>query len=237
MPPADGRALEIWTFDLDLSTTEAARLVPLLSHDERRRADRRVRPEDGQRFRVAHGRLREILGHHLGVPPQDITFGEGPFGKPYIAAPETSLRFNLTHSDALGGVVLSHSADVGIDIERIRTLDGTGLETALSAHEQSALAALDGCERRDAFFRCWTRKEAVLKAHGCGLAVPLESFDVPVGLEPETIVRLSASGADEVKSWRIVSFVPAPGYAGAVAAPVGGWHSAALRYRTWPKSV
>lgn len=237
MPPADERALEIWIFDLDLSTTEASRLVPLLSDDERRRADRRVRPEDGQRFRVAHGRLREILAHHLGVPPQAIAFGEGQYGKPYITAPDTSLRFNLTHSDALGGVALSHAADVGIDIERIRALDGTGLETALSAHEQCALAALDGNERREAFFRCWTRKEAVLKAHGCGLAVPLESFDVPVGPEPESIVRLPATGANKMQSWRIVSFVPAPGYAGAVAAPTGGEYSAALRYRTWPRSA
>lgn len=232
---ASSPAIDVWTFALDLSEAQADPLAALLSADERRRADRLVHPEDRARFQAAHGRLREIIGNHLSVAPREIVFGVEPNGKPYVANPETQLRFNLTHSDALAGVAISHGLAVGIDIERIKPLDGTGLEEALSRREQDALAALGGEERRDAFYRCWTRKEALLKAHGRGLGVPLDSFDVPVDKTPDAIVRFGVTLA-EARDWRIVSFVPAPGYAGAVAfAAETMGASARLAWATWPR--
>lgn len=227
--------IDVRTFALDLPEAEAEPLAALLSSEERRRADRLVRPEDRARFQAAHGRLREIIGYHLSVAPREIVFGVEPAGKPYVAKPETSLRFNLSHSDALAGVAISHGIAVGIDIERIKPLDGTGLEEALSRREQDALAALGGIERRDAFYRCWTRKEALLKAHGQGLGVPLDSFDVPIDDTPDTIVRFGATRC-EAQDWRIVSFVPAAGYAGAVAfAAETMGASPRLAWAPWPR--
>lgn len=242
---ASSSTIDVRIFVLDLPEAAAARLAALLSPDERQRAERLIRPQDGARFRAAHGRLREILAHHLAVAPQEIVFGEEPNGKPYIAAPETPLRFNLTHSDALAAVAVSPGVAVGVDIERIKPLEGTGLENALSPGEQKALAALGGSERRDAFYRCWTRKEALLKAHGGGLSVPLDSFDVPVGDQPGGVILRFGGGTTDVdqisgaagdRIWRVVSFTPAPGYAGAVAvaADASGRH-AEPHWRAWPQ--
>ncbi|WP_072393119.1 4'-phosphopantetheinyl transferase superfamily protein [Hyphomicrobium sp. CS1GBMeth3] len=223
--------IDVWTFALDIP--DAAALGVLLSPDEHQRADRLQRAEDATRFRVAHARLREILASYLDVDPGRIVLEPDANGKPFVASPETSLHFNLSHSDDLATVAIWR-AEVGIDIERVRVLDGPDLEPMFSRSEQAAFAALSGSERREAFFRCWTRKEALLKAWGRGLDVPLDSFDVPVGAEPDVVAQIAQETPD-ARAWRLLSFAPAAGYAGTVAlAADATGRRAELILKTWP---
>jgi 4'-phosphopantetheinyl transferase len=234
LPPA---TIDVWTFALDIPEDAAAELGALLSAEERDRASRFRKPQDALRYQVAHARLREILAGYVSVSPASLAFATGTHGKPYLSAPETALCFNLAHSDALAAVAVVHAIDIGIDIERIKPLEGTELEDALSPREQNALAALSGTARREAFYRCWTRKEALLKAHGRGLDVPLDSFDVPVEGDSDVLVRFGGAPTETARDWRIVSFAPAPGYAAALAfaaEPPG--LGAPLRWRTWPET-
>lgn len=234
--PASSATIDVWTFALDVPEAVSAGLDALLSPRERVRGDRFLHAHDARRFRVAHARLREILASYLAVAPAAIAFGEGTHGKPHVSGPETSLRFNLSHSGALAAVAVTQGGEVGVDVEHMRPVDDTGLEGVLSPREQQALAALAGSERHEAFYRCWTRKEALLKAYGRGLDVPLDSFDVPVGREPDAVVAFAGGQTGGTRAWRIVSFVPAPGYAGAVAVgadPSG--RNAEVRWRTWPE--
>lgn len=231
--PSASAIVDIWTFDLDVPAT--AELCALLSPDEVQRANRLRRPRDAARFRVAHARLREILARYLATDAAQIAIAADSNGKPFIAAPETLLRFNLSHSDDLGAVAVSRIGEVGVDIERIQFIEGPDLEPLFSASEQAAFAKLSGAERREAFFRCWTRKEALLKAWGHGLTVPIDSFDVPVGPEPDVTVQV----VDEmrvIRTWRLISITPKSGYAGAVALDADAAGDVKLRLRAWPAS-
>jgi 4'-phosphopantetheinyl transferase len=235
---------DVWTFALDLPDAAATRLDAFLSAEERDRSGRFFHARDARRFRAAHGRLREILAFHLAVAPQQIVLADGPHGKPYVATPVSPLRFSLSHSHGLAAVAVLQGAEIGVDIERVGPRAGTEPEDALSPRERAVLSALAGSERQDAFYRCWTRKEALLKAHGGGLGVPLDSFDVPVGREADDVILHLGGGKDLGRTsgqagdrgWRVVSFIPAPGFAGAVAiaADPSGVH-AEPRWRTWPE--
>jgi 4'-phosphopantetheinyl transferase len=211
MEPAG--TVRVWTIALDRPDDEVARLGAVLAPDERRRAERFVFSRDRRRFTVARGALRMILGTYLGLEPGRMAFTYGPRGKPAVEGVE----FNLAHSHELALCAVA-ARPVGIDVEWRRPVEDVVslARTAFSAREQEALFALPEMERLDAFFRCWTRKEAYLKARGDGLHLPLGGFDV--SLERDD-ARLLASRIDpaEPGRWTFASFEPAPGYFGALA--------------------
>lgn len=229
--------LDVWTFDLSAPRAEVERLTTLLSQDERERGSRFVRPDHADWFYVAHGRLREILSSYLGVPPADIVFARDSHAKPRIASPATDIAFNLSHSGAVAAAVVA-TAEVGIDLEFVKELDNPAeIEGALAPGEQQALATLEGRARLEAFYRCWTRKEAVIKGIGSGLGTPLESFEVWVTSEPEANVSLDLAGTMSPASWHVVSFEARPAFVGAVAIPRDPtMDRTAIRWRTWPEA-
>jgi 4'-phosphopantetheinyl transferase len=194
----------------------ADRFRPLLSADERARADRFRFAPDRTRFTVARGVLRGLLGARLGVAPAAVGFAYGAHGKPAIASPPTGawLRFNVSHSGDVALVALARDRDVGVDVERIRP-DVRSDDLArrfFSPRENAVLAALPDEARRLAFFRIWTAKEAFVKATGEGVARGLAGFDV-----------VDAAGApqlrlDEPAQWSLRDLSVAPGYAAAVVA-------------------
>lgn len=229
--------IDVWTFRIDVQDHVAVALSAFLSHEERERADRFVRPHDALRYRAGRGRLRELLARYTATPPQDLTLGSGPNGKPYVAVPPVRLHFNLTHSDGLAALAVSPDAEVGLDIERIEPLREGGLEGNFSRREQAALAQLSGEDRLTAFYRCWTRKEAIVKAHGAGLDIPLDAFDVPIdGNETAFAVTLALSSNGASQSWHVVPFTPAPGYAGALAIAGRASDTLDIRWRAWPET-
>ncbi len=204
--------VHVWRASLDVDTSERTRLFSFLSDDERVRAARFVFPRDRDHFIAARGRLRELLGGYLQRSPQSIRFQTGRYGKPTLTD-DTNFRFNLTHSYGLALYLFATQRELGIDAEKIRPEFATeGIaERYFSEAERTELRELPAEIRTTAFFLCWTRKEAYVKAHGDGLQIPLDSFNVSVTPgEPE---RLRSTDSER---WSMRSFSPAPDFVASV---------------------
>jgi 4'-phosphopantetheinyl transferase len=203
----------------------------LLDDEEADRSRRFVRFPDRRRFVLSHAALRLVLARCLGVSPPRVSYEKGPHGKPRLSRALAPLEFNLSHSGQLALVAVARDRSLGVDIEQVRDL-GELLDLAdqhFSPQERTGLRSLPPGERRAAFFRCWTRKEAVIKACGEGLSYPLPSFDVDLAPGSTSALRRYAgrSGSEAELS---VSDLGSPlGYtaAGAVAASA----SSGLRWR------
>jgi 4'-phosphopantetheinyl transferase len=185
-------------------------LADLLSAEERERASRFRFERDRNRFIVCRGSLREFLALKLGVAPASVQFVYGSFGKPMLADPE--IQFNVSHAHGMAMIAMTQGREVGCDIERIDPSFAAGQipERFFSPYEIAALRALPIAEQCDAFFRCWTRKEAYIKACGMGVSLDLASFDVTLAPDqPAALLR----GAD---GWSLHPVDAPAGYAAAV---------------------
>ena len=223
-----------WCASLDVPPETRARLYTTLTADERNRSARFQFERDQQRFIVARGVLRDLLGRYLQAEPGKISFVYNAFGKPDLG-PEFAnrLKFNLSHSGRLAVIAVTTAADVGVDLEYIRAESDYAdiARRFFSAAEVDYLIALPSHLHAENFFSCWTKKEAYLKACGEGLARPLSSFSVPLTTDPaHTPVDLYVASKDIVaaKRWSLYTLRPAPGYAGALAIEGTGW-----RLRQW----
>lgn len=213
--------VDLWVWSLDGSEDVAGDLPNCLSPDEIARAAAFVNTRLRSRWTAARVGLRRLLGSRLGVPPETISFSLSEHGKPYLPDTDEPCFFNLSHSDAMA-VLAVGDVPVGVDIERVGPLPEGVAETFFSADECAALAAVQPEEREHAFYRCWTAKEAVLKALGTGLSLSGKSFTVGFTVR-EDIRLLHADWSDtDTSSWQLAGFDPAPGYAGAVAAQTRG---------------
>lgn len=225
-PPPPNLALanddvHVWHVALDQPAWLHQRLVRTLGSDELRRAERFHFEQDRKRFIVAHGLLREILGRYAGIAPGQLQFAYGRYGKPALAAPrcELSLRFNLAHSDGLALIAVARGAEVGVDVERVRPIPDVEqiAERFFSAGEHAVLRALPPGQKLEAFFNCWTRKEAYVKARGDGFACCLDRFDVSLTPgEPARLLRVDADPHDTGR-WFLLELTLASGYVAALA--------------------
>jgi len=223
-----------WCARLDVSPETCARLCTTLTPGERDRSARFQLERDQQRFIVAHGVLHHLLGRYLQTHAGQITFVYNAFGKPDLS-PEfgNRLKFNLSHSGGLALITIASGSDVGVDLEFIRAQSDYAEIARLffSAAEVDHLNAIPSHLYAEAFFSCWTKKEAYLKACGEGLAIPLNSFSVPLTSDPvHTPEDLYVASKDLVpaRRWSLYTLRPAPGYAGALAIEGTGW-----RLRQW----
>jgi 4'-phosphopantetheinyl transferase len=168
--------------------------------------------------------LRDLLGRYLRAEPGYIRFGHNGFGKPHLGPAFSSrLTFNLSHSADVVLIAIAADSNLGIDLEYIRPQSDYA-EVArrfFSAAEVDHLNALPSHLYAEAFFSCWTKKEAYLKARGEGLAIPLDSFSVPLTTDP-------AHSPVDLYGWSLYTLRPARGYAGALAIEGTGW-----RLRQW----
>ena len=212
--------LHLVRFRLDRDASARQRMMALLSDDERERAARFRFPLHGDRFVVARASLRLLLGGALGESPDGLRFAYGSAGKPALADAHGGLSFNLSHSDDAALVALVLGTSVGVDIEAEReSVDAFDLaDRFFAAREAAALATVPLAGRMAAFFRCWTRKEAFIKAIGEGLSAPLGDFEVSFAdeREPPRLLRV-AWAPDEVDRFTLLDVPAYPGFAGAVA--------------------
>jgi 4'-phosphopantetheinyl transferase len=203
-----------------------ARFRRLLADDELERAGRFAFEDLRQSFTLARGALRILLGRSLSVTPDSIRFTYGGKGKPSLAAPGR-LRFNVSHSDRLVLIAATLDCEIGVDIEKIRPATDVHEIAArfFCAEENVDLMSLAADQREAAFFRCWTRKEAYIKATGDGLSAPLDRFAVSLG--PGAAARMVHIGgdADEAAAWTLHDLAVEPEYA------------AALAYRDSPRGI
>lgn len=178
----------------------------------------------------AGGFLRAVLARYLSIAPRDIEFYYGEHGKPALAASEAAapLRFNLSHSHEVALLAVSRARPLGIDVEyarKTRDLDDIALRYFAHA-EVAAYRALPAHQRLVAFYQCWSRKEAYLKAKGGGLAFPLGDFTVAFGPGEAPALLTSALDADGGRSWSLLAIDAGPGYAAAIvtSAPAPRFH-------------
>lgn len=222
-------AVHSWCVRLDVSPETSAGLYATLTSDERNRSARLRFERDRRRFTVAHGVLRDLLGRYLGTHPGQIRFVYNAFGKPRLG-PEfgSRLRFNLSHSADLALIAIAADADIGVDLEYIRAQPDYAeiARRFFSAAEVDHLHRLPSHLHTQAFFGCWTKKEAYVKACGEGLAIPLTSFSVPLTTGPaHTPVDLYGASRDTApaRRWSLYTLQPAPGYIGALAIEGSAW--------------
>lgn len=189
----------MYTGDLDAQPADGS----TLSDDECERAARFRFDRDRRRFVAGRSALRSLVASYLDVAAADITFGYGPQGKPFV--PGSTLSFNVSHSGGCAVYAFGSGVEIGVDVELLdhaRYDDGVA-ERFFSPSEVATLQTLSPAERPHAFLRCWTRKEAFIKARGEGLSLPLHEFDVAFarGVRPQ-ILR-TAWSTHEPAEWTL----------------------------------
>ena len=213
--PTGSQVVHLWTFPLHPAPDDAA----LLASDEHQRAARFHFDRDRDRFIAGRAMMRRILARCLGREPAALHFHYGPSAKPAI---EGKLFFNFSNSDDLGALAVA-PFELGIDIERVRAIEEDVAGRFFASDEVACLRALPVEMQTEAFFNCWTRKEAYVKAIGDGLLLPLDRFSVT--LAPDEPAALLRVGDDPVEPgrWKLHHFIPAPGFVGAIAARHPKW--------------
>jgi medium-chain acyl-[acyl-carrier-protein] hydrolase len=224
VPPIAENEVHVWNVDLKENVEKICRLERLLCADERERAARFHFQRDRERFIVGRGALRCIVGNYLKREPAEIALCYNSNGKPILnrTAADIDLRFNLAHSGDQALIALAVGRSLGVDLEQIRP-DVECAELAeryFSPRESAALLALPATERVPAFFACWARKEAYVKAQGLGLSLPLDQFSVSLD-EPARLLSTEHNPA-ELERWELHELLPAPGYVGALAVEGAG---------------
>lgn len=212
--------IEVWLARLDLDADQIRHCLVQLSPQELRRAERFRFERDRRRFVCARGILRLLLGERLGIKPAEIAFAQTRSGKPCLADGAASIHFNLSHSGERALYAISRACEPGVDIEYLnRDIDYTGLAGRFFAQREcAALQRIPESGRKRAFLAGWTRKEAVIKAIGDGLSLPLDRFEVT--LAPDAAPRLldSAAVPQLAGHWDLYAPDVGSGYIAAVAA-------------------
>jgi 4'-phosphopantetheinyl transferase len=213
----EGHHVDVWRLSLNLLADSVKLIESTLSADEEKRAARFHFQVDKNRFIVAHGVLRKILGRYLHYDPAELTFSLNQYGKPALI--NSTLEFNLSHSGDFALIAVTLGRKVGVDVERIRQGISSHViaQQYFSKAEVAELQSLPFEQREAAFFTCWTRKEAYIKAQGLGLSLPLESFDVSLTPGQPAILRATRPDPQESARWTLLSLDVDQNYKGALA--------------------
>ncbi len=216
--------VHLWHATLDDRLSESLR--PFLCDDEVLRADRFHFAKDRNHYIVARGLLRKLLAAYLGVGSAELEFIYTAKGKPFLKENRRgSINFNLAHSHERAIYAFSHGRELGVDLEFIREdlADEKIAERFFSPCEIETLRTVPAELRKQAFFDCWTRKEAYIKARGEGLSMPLDEFDVSLAPgEPAALLK-NHKDPEEVSRWRIQSVPVVPGYVAALVVEGHDW--------------
>lgn len=208
--------VDVWRLTLD---RPSERFLELLQPDEVTRANRFHFGRDRKHFVVARGFLRVLLGEYLKTDPKQLQFAYGAWGKPSLNGEfrVSALRFNVSHSHGIALYAVTNGREIGVDVEYVRS-DFASDDIArrfFSPFEVGVLCELPEDDRVAAFFRCWTRKEAYIKATGRGMSQPLDGFDVTLGSGKDVTLLRTDDGSHE--RWKLIDVPVGHGYAAALA--------------------
>jgi 4'-phosphopantetheinyl transferase len=209
----------VWAVPLAEGESTHFDILAILTPEERARADEFRFERPRRQFIVTRAVLRTLLSQHLLEQPQDVALTFEGLGKPQLASKYASanLRFNVSHSGGLALIVLNLGIDSGIDVEQFRHI-GHLEQIARRFFHPAEVDAVLAAAPDAAFLRCWTAKEAVLKAYGTGIAGSLDAFQVPLADSFEGWIDLSGMQKFQQGSqcW-LQRFTPCNGYVAAVA--------------------
>ncbi len=221
--------IHVWTVGLDIADWRDNLVPGRLSDDELQRAARSPFERERRRFAVCRATLRAILGRYLDTRPCELSLRYGPYGKPRLDSEHYGepIRFNVSHSDELALIAVDRGRELGVDIERVRPLDG--IDDIVARHfgpaERLAFSRVAPAARLSTFYRYWTLKEAYLKAGGVGMSRALNEVDVTgAGDHPMYLPDVFGTGA--TRCWTGRTLAPAPGYIAALV--VEGWAGASV---------
>jgi 4'-phosphopantetheinyl transferase len=227
----DERDVGVWVVNVDVTAEAQRRCDALLSQDERARAQRFLFDRDRRRFAVARGALRVLLGYCLHVPGDEIRFGYSPTGKPQLTGvgDGQGVHFNVSHSGDLALIALCAREEPGVDVELVRELRDMEriVRRFFCPEEVEQWLELPDDLRTRAFFDCWTRKEAYVKALGAGLQLSLDAFQVFFRPGETPGINVRDDGGE--RPWSIFDVSPSERYAGALAIRGGEW-----QVHSWP---
>lgn len=217
--------VHLWRARLDDQLADSLKL--LLSAEETARANRFHFTKDRNHFIVARGLLRKLLAAYLGLASSDdLTFSYGEKGKPFLAENQRgSVNFNLAHSNGLALYAFSHDRELGVDLEFVKDelADEQIAKRFFSTAEVEALQRVPADLKTQAFFNCWTRKEAYIKARGEGLSLPLDEFDVSLLPGEAAALLRNHKEPDEVSRWTMRSVSVPEGYVAALVVEGHDW--------------
>jgi 4'-phosphopantetheinyl transferase len=172
----------MWNAELDQSTSVIQWLSSLLSSEEKNRSQHFIFGRDRKRYIVRHGLLRIILSHYIDIEPNRIEFVFGQNGKPALkeTMSNNDIRFNLSFSEGLCLFAITHCREIGVDIEfSSKSLDYDQIiHNFFTEKEKNFFRCMNKNQKKTAFFRLWTKKEALVKATGIGLSFPLDCFSM-----------------------------------------------------------
>ena len=227
--------VHVWRASLEAPLSTIYDLQSILSEEEVRRAMQFHFEKDRLHWIVAHGILRRLLGQYLDIDPHKVRFMINAYGKPFTVYPPhgSRLQFNLSHSADLALFAVAYDRRVGVDVEYMRaSVNCEALaQYHFSANECAALLTLPAAVRQEAFFHCWSRKEAYVKARGEGLSIPLGQFDVSLAPGEPAALLESRENPQATEQWSLRALAPGGRYAGAVVVEGTGWQ---LSCWQWP---
>ncbi len=220
LPAAIGPGdVHVWSWTVTGPNQPSQADLSILDESERRRTARYYFAPDRIRYSVCHANMRRILASYLKRTPKSLTFREAEGGKPELVLnePDAPLSFNLSHSKSVALLAVALNMAIGVDVEDIRPIEREVANRFFSPSEIASMADLDGEDWLDAFYRCWTRKEAVIKAEGFGLRIPLAAFDVSVRADESAALLAARPKAKLTAAWHLHHLAPAGGSIGALA--------------------
>jgi 4'-phosphopantetheinyl transferase len=228
--------VQVWRLDLETIRADESHFREVLSPDEWTRISRFHFAVDRRRFAAARGWLRKILAGYLSADPSSLSFAYSKKEKPSLGPTHASsgITFNVSHSGEVVLLAFAREREIGVDVEQVRRdFDVEAIaKRFFSAHEQQQLAALGDENRFEAFFRCWTLKEAYIKATGEGLSLPLYQFDVSLAANDCDALLSCRPDDSETLLWSLREISAGAGYAAAVCAHGRDWH-----VKNWPSEA
>lgn len=229
-PPAEYALLEdevhVWRAILHWPSAHGEPMARLLSPDERDKMTSFHFEQDRLRYLVGRAVLRTLVGRLSGARASDLRFEYSAFGKPSLAAgTDTQLQFNISHSADMVLIALARGRAIGIDVECIRSNAAIMSIAAryFSTKEYETLTSLEPTMQRGAFFACWTRKEAYLKARGDGLRLPLNRFEVVLAPGEEPRLTANLDDLSEPTRWSLRELDVGQDYKAALAVEGADW--------------
>jgi 4'-phosphopantetheinyl transferase len=212
--------VQLWRVDLEAVRSDELRWQKVLSPDELARASRFHFSDDRQRFVASRAFLRTILAGYLRTDPSGLSFSYSKKEKPSLgpAHAGSDVTFSVSHSGGIALFAFTRGREVGVDVEQLRRdFDVEAIARRFfSAHEQKQLYPLPSESKFEAFFRCWTRKEAYIKATGEGLSLPLHQFDVSIAADDSNALLATRPDASEAALWSLREVPAGPGYVAAL---------------------
>jgi 4'-phosphopantetheinyl transferase len=217
----------LWRVDLEALRTDEPRWQKLLSSDESTRAARFHFSRDRQLFVASRALLRTILAAYLATDPTTLIFSYSKKEKPSLGPVHagSDVMFNVSHSGGIALLAFTRGREIGVDVEQVRR--DFELEAIsgrfFCSHGQEQLAPLPLDVSVEAFFRCWTRKEAYIKATGEGLSLPLRQFDVSLAPGETNALLATRPDGSEARRWRLLEVPAGVGYVAALCVLGRDW--------------